>query len=85
MYWSKSQPIPKEYIDEEHWRVIRDAVIDCEQDFDVRSKKLYAALDYFKQQSTSTWGFTLFYQGLEDWDPNKLREGYRLIRKHLGK
>lgn len=83
--WNASENrVAKRYIDDEHMRILTEAVADCEQDFDVRSKSVYEALDYFQEHSSRSWGFTLFRQGLEDWNPAALREGLRLIKQHIG-
>lgn len=63
-------------------RVLDEAVKDC-MHYDIRTKAVYEALDYLQSKSTSTWGITLFRQGLENWSPEALNEGLRLIRKHL--
>lgn len=83
MWNATKNEIPRYQIEREHMRIIECAVDDMFEDFDVRSAKLYEALDYFEKQSTSTWGFTLFRQGLENWETIKLKEGLRLIRQQL--
>lgn len=84
MWNAPKQPIPRYQIDREYMRTLEEAVQDCEEDFDVRSSKVYEALDYFQAQSSRTWGFTLFRQGLEDWNPKALHDGLKLIKQHIG-
>lgn len=84
MWNATKNEVPRYQIDAEHMRVLEDAVQNCEEDFDVRSAAVYAALDHFQEHSVSTWGFTLFRQGLEDWQPAALHEGLRLIKQHIG-
>lgn len=71
-------------ISREHLRILEVAVQDCEL-YDVRTGAVYDALDALQAQSNRSWGFTVFRRGLELWSPEMLREGLRLIRKHLGK
>lgn len=85
MWNSPNQPIPRCDIDKEHMKALEEAVFECEQDYDVRSSKVYEALDYFQAKTIRTWGFTLFRQGLEDWNPHALHDGLRLIKQHIGK
>lgn len=83
--WNASKnEVPRHQIDAEHMRVLTDAVQDCEEEFDVRSAGVYDALDHFQDRSSRSWGFTLFRQGLEDWNPAALHEGLRLIKQHIG-
>lgn len=85
MWNSPKQPIPRQNVDQEYMSILDDAVKNCEQDFDVRSIKVYEALDYFQAKSSRTWGFTLFRQGLEQWNVKALHDGLGLIKQHLGK
>tara|TARA_B100000780_G_C21114437_1_gene450721 strand:- start:1462 stop:1722 length:261 start_codon:yes stop_codon:yes gene_type:complete len=85
MWNCPQKPISQADIDAEHMKALEEAVINCEQDFDVRSKQVYIALDYFQARSLHSWGFSLFRQGLEDWSPAALHEGLKLIKQHLGK
>lgn len=85
MWSAPNQPIQQQYYDREHMKVLEDAVNECEQDYDVRSKAVYEALDYFQERTDRTWGFTLFREGLEDWNPKALHDGLKLIKQHIGK
>jgi hypothetical protein len=71
-------------INREHLRILEEAVQDCEL-YDVRTGVVYVALDALQAQSNRSWGFSVFRRGLEQWSPEMLREGLRLIRNHLGK
>ena len=76
--------IPKKQIEAEYMRIIEAAVQDCMEDYDIRTAELYEALEYFEAKSMHSWGFTVFKQGLEDWNPVALVEGLKLIKTHLG-
>ena len=67
----------------EHMRVLEEAVKDCEL-YDIRTPSVYEALDCLQALSNRTWGFTVFRQGLEQWNPSALQEGIKLIKQHLG-
>ncbi len=84
MWHAPNNAIPASEIVREHLRILDEAVQDCEL-YDVRTGAVYDALDYLEAQSNRSWGFTVFKQGLEHWSPEMLREGLRLIRKHLGR
>lgn len=70
-------------IAKEHLRILQAAVAES-ADWDVCRAEVYEALDYLEQQCSRSWGFTVFRQGLEDKSELALREGFALIRKHLG-
>ncbi|MEM9297182.1 MAG: hypothetical protein AAGA64_02235 [Bacteroidota bacterium] len=83
--WNASKnSIPEYQIRDEHLKALENAVADCYEDFDVRSTSVYEALDYLESNSTASWGFTIFREGLEDWNPKALHQGLRLIKQHLG-
>ena len=63
--------------------VLEVALENCEN-YDVRTTKLYDALDYLQTLTIRTWGFTLFKQGLEEWNVPALHEGLKHIKKHIG-
>jgi hypothetical protein len=67
----------------EHFHVLRKAIADAGE-FDPRTTEVYAALDYLQKQSSRTWGFTLFKEGLERNELPSLQRGLALIRQHLG-
>lgn len=84
MWSTTKKDIPKKQIEAEYMRTIEAAVQDCMEDYDIRTAELYEALEYFEAKSMRSWGFTVFKQGLEDWNPVALVEGLKLIKTHLG-
>ena len=84
MWSTTKKDIPKKQIEAEYMRIIEAAVQDCMEDYDIRTAELYEALEYFEAKSMHSWGFTVFKQGLEDWNPVALVEGLKLIKTHLG-
>lgn len=82
MWSSPEKPISEENITAEHMRVLEEAAKDC-MHYDIRTSEVYAALDYLQSKSLHRWGFTVFKQGLEQWNPSALHEGLRLIKQHL--
>ena len=66
---------------------LEKAIEDCIE-YDVRSTEVYAALDLLQKSCPNKWGFTLFREGLEQFDWNiraqYLREGLFYIKKHTG-
>ncbi len=85
MWNTTKKGIPPSDIEREHLRILEDAVRDCMEDYDVRSAAVYQALDFLQKKSARSWGFTLFREGLENWNPTALQQGFRLICQHLGK
>ncbi len=63
-------------------RVLEEAVNDCLH-YDIRTAAVYNALDYLQAKSNRSWGFTVFRQGLEQWNPSALDKGLGLIKQHL--
>lgn len=84
MWSTTKKDIPQKQIEAEYMRIIEAAVQDCMEDYDIRTAELYEALEYFEAKSMHSWGFTVFKQGLEDWNPVALVEGLKLIKTHLG-
>ena len=84
MWSTTKKDIPKKQIEAEYMRIIEAAVQDCMEDYDIRTAELYEAIEYFEVKSMHSWGFTVFKQGLEDWNPVALVEGLKLIKTHLG-
>jgi len=83
MWNSPDKHISQSDIRTEYLRVLKTAVMDA-QDFDVRSARVYNALDYLQERSSRSWGFTLFREGLECWDIPAMQKGLALIHQHLG-
>lgn len=83
MWNASANTISKGQIEREHLRILEEAVKDC-TDYDVRSAAVYAALDFLQKETDRTWGFTVFRQALEQWNPTALQEGLKLIKQHLG-
>jgi hypothetical protein len=83
MWHAPNNKIPESDIKKAHLEVLEEAVKDSEK-YDIRTGAVYTALDYLEAKSIRTWGFVLFREALEVWNPSALHEGLKLIKKYLG-
>ncbi len=87
MYWGKTEHnIPHAEYKRHYIQVLKEA-LDDGYDYDIRRTEVYEALDWLEKNTPSTWGITLFRQGLEikDWNERAhyLREGYFQIQRFI--
>ncbi|HAK98465.1 MAG TPA: hypothetical protein DCP14_03865 [Rhodobiaceae bacterium] len=87
MWNAVKNEVPRRHLRQEAFNTLEKAVCECIE-FDVRSNEVYAALDFLQKSCPNKWGFTLFREGLEQFDWNiraqYLREGLSYIKKHTG-
>lgn len=83
MWSSPEKQIPRQDVRAEHLRVLENAIEQAEE-FDPRTSEVYQALEYLQTSSNSTWGFTVYHEGLESGNFQAMRLGLNLIRQHLG-
>lgn len=83
MWNAPANAISAQDIANEHWRVLTAAfaVLD---DSDPRSRDVYAALEYFRARGIRQGGINLIAAGLRDGDAQHVRQGLRILRRHLG-
>jgi hypothetical protein len=75
MQWGSTDTnrIPEFYIHNEHMRVLAEYDLEFEP-----RREVFEALTYLENKAIRKLGFVLYRQGLKG-DPEKLREGIRLI------
>ncbi|PHQ33140.1 hypothetical protein CEE69_22015 [Rhodopirellula bahusiensis] len=83
--WScPEKPIPKDQIEAEHRRCLRDGVADL-ADTGFVSETLRAAVAYFEDCKSPNRGYRLLREGIDQSDPRKVSEGYGLIEVYWAK
>jgi hypothetical protein len=83
MWHAPANKISQGHIQATHLKVLEEAVRDCDK-YDIRTGAVYTALDYLEAKSIRTWGFVVFREALEVWNPSALQEGLKLIKKNFG-
>jgi hypothetical protein len=82
MWNSPGQPVTQSEIRDEHLRVLRRAVDNFEDGFNLR--EVYAALDFLQARCLRPGGFTMFRAALLRNDLPLIIRALETIRKHLG-
>lgn len=83
MWNSQEKGIADWDIFNEHMRILSKAVEDAAE-VDVRPIHLKASIQYIEVRLDRKGGLNLFLAGLRDGNQNHMREGLKLIKKHLG-
>ena len=83
MWSSPEKQIPRQDVRAEHLRALEHAIEQAEE-FDPRTSEVYQALEYLQTSTNSTWGFTVYREGLECCNMHAMSMGLSLIKQHIG-
>jgi hypothetical protein len=83
MWYSSGKEVSPREIEDEYLQVLERAIQNAALE-EVRTPELYDALDFLKVGARGkSWGFTLFYEALENGNIQEMKHAYLLIKRSM--